>query len=1016
MNENEKPRILATIALDEEYEIFLEKFPPIHDSSTTTQFLFEHESGNDSIRLFSVLSNKMGAKSSALAVDVAVQKFKPHAVVVIGIAGGITDDVKIGDVCVSNEIIDVLNNNKFSERDEETKLRFSPDFYMVDAEYITSFRFLKVHPELKPIYNKWQVDTKENENLIGIINEEIQYSLHIGPIVCGPVSASNAFNEKLKDINRKVIAIETESGGVFGWCEQAKIPSIAIRGISDMADRNKNSVETSNSGKFRTLAMQNAISLLKRQMENVKFFDFLKKKSDEGEDIGEKFDLTSDIVPRLDNEIKIRLREVCSSFSSKSDTFYFPLPRVQKFVSGANSADGNINQPEGVLEALKENRNIFVRIPRTFSGINLGIYLSYYLIRNQIGDKQILPILIDGKDVSPPRKSFNKLSPNYLKDDNINYELFEKVYIIEEPDFSSRTKNEFLKNQIIESTNFVVILSKIEDKAGTLDSFLSDTNTIEYTTKRISFSETAIFLEKTFDMTPSKAESVAIRLENTFRKFRIEVDPSYFTLIQEDTLIALINANKRAELIQFAVQGLLSLIVAYDPTSLNLSRTTLERFLSRICKYKIENKFSYIKDTDLAKISSEFLHEYGYEIDQSEFISPFFKFGLLHNLGGNVYFSHPYLESYLIACSLKENDSLAQEYFNPELENFDIYSFDLYCEMGPSENVIDSVCDYSDFYTNLSIELYGDQNVFFHKKTDLNSIINTLNMADVSKNINKIADKLQKADSTKNVRVEKQRILDTQNHVISGLNQRKKDDDENLEENVQEEFYILDGLSRASVITLTLIGSGSESINKNSKERIIKSCLDCNDKFANIWTINRLKIDFKKFKEEILSYDNIKKFMNESDFDEEMFSKIKKEIGVFVSYFQTNLIMEPISRIMNNICSLAGVLVLSPIIFSCKESDGLKDVLKAVWLMESNPKKGYESIKQVFSNYNGSSVVRVSVSHLLLNRLYWLHYQNVDSHYFSNAAKRIIGPTGLNYGVKTIENAMKGVDPKGDSN
>jgi len=199
--ESEKPRLLAVIALDEEYEIFLEKFPEIKDLSTETQILTEHFYGNNTIQLFSVLANKMGAKSSALAVEVAVRKFKPHAVVVIGIAGGLTDDVKVGDVCISSEIVDVLHNNKVGDEGKggNLDLRFSPDHYAVDAEYITSFRFLKIHPSLKSLYKSWKADTKSNEHNLGIPDDETEYNMHVKFSRQAPTSAKTVLRPVLRE-------------------------------------------------------------------------------------------------------------------------------------------------------------------------------------------------------------------------------------------------------------------------------------------------------------------------------------------------------------------------------------------------------------------------------------------------------------------------------------------------------------------------------------------------------------------------------------------------------------------------------------------------------------------------------------------------------------------------------------------------------------------------------------------------------------------------------------------------
>jgi nucleoside phosphorylase len=64
-----------------------------------------------------------------------------------------------------------------------------------------------------------------------------------GAIVCGSVSKSKAYNKKLRSIERKILAIETESGGVFAQATAKSIPALTIRGISDHANRDKGELE-----------------------------------------------------------------------------------------------------------------------------------------------------------------------------------------------------------------------------------------------------------------------------------------------------------------------------------------------------------------------------------------------------------------------------------------------------------------------------------------------------------------------------------------------------------------------------------------------------------------------------------------------------------------------------------------------------------------------------------------------------------------------------------------------------
>ena len=67
--------------------------------------------------------------------------------------------------------------------------------------------------------------------------------MHEGIIACGSVSGSPKYNEKLRAIDRKVLAVETEAGGLFSVARQHGVPAIAIRGISDYAGVDKNDFE-----------------------------------------------------------------------------------------------------------------------------------------------------------------------------------------------------------------------------------------------------------------------------------------------------------------------------------------------------------------------------------------------------------------------------------------------------------------------------------------------------------------------------------------------------------------------------------------------------------------------------------------------------------------------------------------------------------------------------------------------------------------------------------------------------
>jgi hypothetical protein len=121
------------------------------------------------------------------------------------------------------------------------------------------------------------------------------------------------------------------------------------------------------------------------------------------------------------------------------------------------------------------------------------------------------------------------------------------------------------------------------------------------------------FVQKNFDMKSSEAEVVALRLRETFRKFDLDAHPSYFAGIPRSTLTALIQANRRAELMELAVAGFMIFVVADDKASVQLSRTTRSRFLQNLLvEIWVEKRnFSH---SQLVEFTSDFAKKFDFDI------------------------------------------------------------------------------------------------------------------------------------------------------------------------------------------------------------------------------------------------------------------------------------------------------------------------------------------------------------------------------------------------------------------
>lgn len=1003
--------IVALIALSEEFDTFCETFAYLEDRSIGRTICVEHSVDKPNVRLISVLAEQMGAQSAGDSAAIALEHFAPDLIVVIGIAGAVSSDLAIGDVCVSNEIMDVLHNSKVEDgkaKGKSTEISFAPDFYHVNADLVAAFTFFKSHPAFKKSYETWRLESGVAMQAAAL-NDETLPSLHIAPIACGPVSASTTFNAKLKSLHRKVGAIETESGGVFKRIAGSRIPAIAIRGISDMADSQKATLETQTKGAARQVAMRNATELLQMQMTSERFLAVAKTFGQSGRDgQSELFALDPSFSPvaSLDEEIKARLSELSPEFRARPEGFYLPIPRARRISYTEDLAEEGDIGPENILDCLGQHDRIVVRLSRSYPSQALGWALAHTLLRQQINDKVVLPFVVSGTAIRPPKSGLLEPIPSNLRG-SMNNPEFERVLIIEEPCFESRSRLKFLADELSGTSAKILIITKAEDNVAASDAFFKDNGFVEYDISPISFSETAFFLERAFDMTATEAEAVAIRLDDTFRKFRLDAHPTYFAGLQEETLAALINANKRAELIQLAVDGLLTLIVAADTSRPNLSRTTRETFLKRVV-LQMASSEQGLTDDQLGDLASEFLAERRFDVSQIEFLSPFFKTGLMYRAGGTVRFSHPYLRSYLLAQALRESEAEAVRYFEPGRHGFDYYAFDLYCEMGPSAAVIQSVIDYSSSAMKKAYDAYADPHVYMESGRKMAALSTPRQLASLTSTLSKTAKRLERQDADPDLRLEKQRILDARRHVRTEVVARAPEQAEIIPGEIVSEFEILDGLWRSLTLCTLSIGSGAEALDGRVKAKLAELVLGVATKFSDVWTRNRLRTDFNEVRAALLSDEQIWKYVSEAGLEEEAFAAIRTELTMALHGAELNRIIDPMGRVLWRVSAAAGVKVLAPILAEAETTDPVMRIFRASWMMDVDSEAGRDAMKAALNAYKGNPLLRMVLANHLLWRVYWHHYKTARSRHFVDEAKRALSLFGLAPSNKRIEQIKKG--------
>ena len=271
------------VALGEESETVLGQFGPNLEpcelpNIAMTAFcrrVTAHADGKEYV-VGVVPSGKMGNTRAASVMSAILSTFAVRNVVVLGLAGSISDDLFPGDVFIPDTISEYLANSAAVGRStlsfELSGNRFSTDQTLLN-------RFQNCFSTCSSEFAQWTVaagrrwmstmDASECPALIamGVSRERKPRLVCCDDRILGSgpaVGKGRAFAKWLTTNNRKVSAVEMESAGVYdaSLIHRPAPRTIAIRGISDFADERKRRLERSVGRSLRRAAIENATSLL----------------------------------------------------------------------------------------------------------------------------------------------------------------------------------------------------------------------------------------------------------------------------------------------------------------------------------------------------------------------------------------------------------------------------------------------------------------------------------------------------------------------------------------------------------------------------------------------------------------------------------------------------------------------------------------------------------------------------------------------------------------------------------
>ena len=173
--------------------------------------------------------SRVGKVASSVTAAVMIERFAVDRMIVTGVAGGLTDGVKIGDIVVATSSIqhDMDCRPLFPQFEIPLldKVTFTCDEAMVTNAYTSCSTFIQ--NELHNFVNKEDLES------LHIYSP----SVHKGLLVSGDQFIGTLPQyEKIRTELPEAIFVEMEGAAVAQVCYEYKIPLVVVRSISDKAN------------------------------------------------------------------------------------------------------------------------------------------------------------------------------------------------------------------------------------------------------------------------------------------------------------------------------------------------------------------------------------------------------------------------------------------------------------------------------------------------------------------------------------------------------------------------------------------------------------------------------------------------------------------------------------------------------------------------------------------------------------------------------------------------------------
>lgn len=219
-------------AMDEEIEIIKNDMDIISKKEKAQTIFYK---GNYQGKNIVLVRCGIGKVNAAIITQILIDEYDVDIIINTGVAGGVKDDIDIGDIVVSTDVVE----HDFDARSFGYKLGEIPRLDVWE----------------------FKADEKLVELTVDSTEKELKdHKVFKGRIVSGDVFVASPEKKKFLSEEFGAFCVEMEGAAIGHTCYINKVPFVIIRAISDKADGSADS----NFNEFVLHACDKSVSILKR--------------------------------------------------------------------------------------------------------------------------------------------------------------------------------------------------------------------------------------------------------------------------------------------------------------------------------------------------------------------------------------------------------------------------------------------------------------------------------------------------------------------------------------------------------------------------------------------------------------------------------------------------------------------------------------------------------------------------------------------------------------------------------